>query len=98
MRRDRNHPSIYCWSFGNEIPEANGYSECERWMKLQADFIRTIDSSLLVTCGGMFMPKCVTVGGSQGGPLQKPALDVSVGEHRRLFESLMLTLDIVSIY
>ncbi|MCI9192269.1 MAG: glycoside hydrolase family 2 protein [Acutalibacter muris] len=97
MRRDRNHPSIYCWSFGNEIPEANGYSECERWMKLQADFIRTIDSSRLVTCGGMFMPKCITVGGSQGGPLQKPDLYVSDEEHLRLFESMIHNLDIVSI-
>ena len=95
MRRDRNHPSVYCWSFGNEIPETNGYSGCEYWTKLQADFIRTLDSSRFVTCGGMFMPKCITVNGALGGPPQKPDLYVSDEEHLRLFKSMISSLDIV---
>lgn len=97
IRRDRNHPSIYCWSFGNEIPETNGYSDCEYWTKLQADYIRTLDSTRLVTCGGMFMPKCITVDGSMSGPPQKPDLYVSDEEHFRLFKSMIDNLDIVSI-
>ncbi len=97
MRRDRNHPSVYCWSFGNEIPETNGYSGCEYWTKLQADFIRRLDNSRLVTCGGMFMPKCITVNGALGGPPQKPDLYVSDEEHLRLFKSMISSLDIVSI-
>lgn len=95
--RDRNHPCIYCWSFGNEIPEANGYSECEHWMKLQADYIRTLDNTRLVTCGGMFMPKCITVGGVMEGPPMKPDLFVSDDEHLRLFKSMIDNLDIVSL-
>lgn len=97
IRRDRNHPSVYCWSFGNEIPEANGYSDCEYWMKVQADFIRTLDSTRLVTCGGMFMPKCITVEGAASGPPQKSDLYVSDEEHLRLFGSMIDNLDIVSI-
>ena len=95
--RDRNHPSIYCWSFGNEIPEANGYSNCESWMKVQADYIRTLDSTRLVTCGGMFMPNCITVPDSTDDPPQKPDLYVSDEEHLRLFRSMIDNLDIVSI-
>ena len=41
IRRDRNHPCVYCWSFGNEIPEANGAANAEYWMQAQADFIRS---------------------------------------------------------
>lgn len=97
IRRDRNHPCIYCWSFGNEIIEANGFSDCEHWMKLQADFIRTLDRTRLVTCGGMFMPKSITVPDSMGGPPQKPDLYVSDEEHVRRFRSMIDQLDIVSL-
>lgn len=97
IRRDRNHPSVYCWSFGNEIPEANGYSECEYWTKLQADFIRSLDSTRLVTCGGMFMPRCITVDDTHGGMPKKPDPYVSDEEHVRRFKSMIDNLDVVSI-
>lgn len=95
--RDRNHPCVYCWSFGNEIPEANGYGDCEKWMKVQADYIRSLDPTRLVTCGGMFMPKCITVDGSMGGPPSKPDPYVSDEEHVRRFTSMIGQLDIVSL-
>ncbi len=41
--RDRNHPSIYCWSIGNEINEMNGNSNGAYWAKVQADFVRALD-------------------------------------------------------
>ena len=43
VRRDRNHPSIYSWSIGNEISEMNGNSEGAYWAKVQADYVRALD-------------------------------------------------------
>ena len=100
MRRDRNHPSVYCWSFGNEIQEANGYSNGEYWMKEMADFIRSLDASRLVTCGGMFLPKDMTCDGFPGGPGGPPArVDpyASVEETNRRWISMISNLDIVSL-
>ena len=100
VRRDRNHPSVYCWSFGNEIQEANGYSNCEYWMKTQADWIRTLDPTRLVTCGGMFLPKNMTCDGFPGGPGGPPArIDpyASEEETNRRWISMISNLDIVSL-
>ncbi|MGI6172579.1 MAG: glycoside hydrolase family 2 TIM barrel-domain containing protein [Christensenellales bacterium] len=49
VKRDRNHPSVYCWSIGNEIPEITGKSDGARWTKLQADYVRSLDSTRPVT-------------------------------------------------
>ena len=98
--RDRNHPSVYCWSFGNEIQEANGYSNCEYWMKVQADWIRELDPTRLVTCGGMFLPKNMTCDGFPGGPGGPPArIDpyASEEETNRRWISMIDNLDIVSL-
>lgn len=54
--RDRNHPSVFIWSCGNEIAESNGSSHGEYWLKLQVDLIHSLDPSRPVTCGGMFLP------------------------------------------
>ncbi len=100
VRRDRNHPSVYCWSFGNEIQEANGYSNCEYWMKAQADWIRELDSTRLVTCGGMFLPKNMTCDGFPGGPGGPPArIDPYANEEEtnRRWISMISNLDIVSL-
>ena len=100
VRRDRNHPSVYCWSFGNEIQEANGYSNCEYWMKAQADWIRTLDPSRLVTCGGMFLPKDLTCDGFPGGPGgPPPRIDpyADKDETNRRWISMISNLDIVSL-
>jgi len=41
--RDRNHPCIYCWSIGNEVPELLGVSDGAYWAKVQADYVRSLD-------------------------------------------------------
>lgn len=49
VKRDRNHPSVYCWSIGNEIPEMTGKSDGHTWAKKQADFVRSLDPTRPVT-------------------------------------------------
>lgn len=97
IRRDRNHPCVYCWSFGNEIPEANGAANAEYWMQAQADFIRSLDSTRLVTCGGMFMPECLKANPEPSGPPTKPDPYCSDEEHARRFKAMISHLDIVSL-
>ena len=97
IRRDRNHPCVYCWSFGNEIPEANGAANAEYWMQAQADFIRSLDSTRLVTCGGMFMPECLKANPEPSGPPTKPAPYCSDEEHAPRFKAMISHLDIVSL-
>lgn len=41
--RDRNHPCVYGWSIGNEIPELLGVSNGVYWTEIQADFVRSLD-------------------------------------------------------
>ena len=48
IRRDRNHPSVIFWSIGNEIPE-RGKPEGARLAHEQADYIRSLDSTRLIT-------------------------------------------------
>ena len=101
MRRDRNHPSVYCWSFGNEIQEAmSGHSDAVYWTKAQADFIRTIDSTRLVTNGGMFLPKHMTCDGFPGGPGGPPTVaDPYMTEELQeaCWREMVDCLDIVSL-
>ncbi|MCC8067798.1 MAG: DUF4982 domain-containing protein [Clostridiales bacterium] len=50
IRRDRNHPSIFLYSIGNEIPDqvrAEGRDTC-RWL---VDICHEEDDTRLVTCG-----------------------------------------------
>ena len=49
VKRDRNHPSVYCWSIGNEIPEITGKSNGALWAKRQADLVRSLDPTRPVT-------------------------------------------------
>ena len=49
VKRDRNHPSIYCWSIGNEIPEITGKSDGAYWARVQADFVRSLDHTRPIT-------------------------------------------------
>ncbi len=49
VKRDRNHPCVYCWSVGNEIPEMTGKSDGHYWAKVQADYVRSIDPTRPVT-------------------------------------------------
>lgn len=47
--RDRNHPSVFCWSVGNEVTEAGGSSEGAKLARMQSDYVRSLDSSRPVT-------------------------------------------------
>jgi beta-galactosidase len=46
--RDRNHPSVFMWSIGNEIPERGDHSAIET-AKMLANAIKKIDSDRPVT-------------------------------------------------
>jgi beta-galactosidase len=100
VRRDRNHPSIYCWSFGNEIAETRGLADGEPLAKAQAAFIRSLDNTRLVTCGGMFLPKGQTCDGFPGGPGGPPSVDnvyVRPEEEHRRWAAIVDCLDVVSL-
>jgi beta-galactosidase len=49
VKRDRNHPSVIMWSIGNEVSERTGVSDGYTWCQKQADFIRSLDNTRLVT-------------------------------------------------
>ncbi len=49
VKRDRNHPSVFMWSIGNEIPEQFD-SSGTRIARELADAIRELDSTRLITC------------------------------------------------
>ena len=51
IRRDRNHPCIFCYSIGNEIIEFDGASDGILWGKRQADLIRSLDPTRPITSG-----------------------------------------------
>ncbi|GAA3768489.1 beta-galactosidase GalA [Flavobacterium ginsengiterrae] len=51
MERDRNHPSIFCWSVGNEEWNIEGNITGERITNIMQDFAKTIDSTRSVTVG-----------------------------------------------
>lgn len=53
--RDRNHPSIYCWSNGNEIRETSGGSNGAYWNRVLIEKTKQLDPTRCVTCGGMFI-------------------------------------------
>lgn len=101
VRRDRNHPSVYCWSFGNEITEATGsLPSGPYWVKAQADFIRSLDPTRLVTCGGMFLPKVLTCDGFPGGPGGPPTVAsryCTEEEQVTRWKEMIGNLDIVSL-
>lgn len=100
MRRDRNHPSVYCWSFGNEISESDGRSDGVYWTKVMAAYIRSLDNTRLVTNGGMFMPRHLVDDGSNagmGGPpmMRNPYMDQE--QQTKDFREMIDCLDIVSL-
>lgn len=51
MKRDRNHPSIFCWSVGNEEWNIEGNIVGERITNVMQDFAKSIDSTRPVTVG-----------------------------------------------
>jgi beta-galactosidase len=51
IERDRNHPSIFCWSVGNEEWNIEGNSVGERITNVMQGFTKSIDSTRPVTVG-----------------------------------------------
>ncbi|RED26790.1 beta-galactosidase [Flavobacterium cutihirudinis] len=51
MKRDRNHPSIFCWSVGNEEWNIEGNIVGERITNVMQDFAKSIDATRPVTVG-----------------------------------------------
>ncbi|QLC65081.1 DUF4982 domain-containing protein [Flavobacterium sp. LPB0248] len=51
MERDRNHPSIFCWSVGNEEWQIEGGIIGERITNVMQDFSKSIDPTRPVTVG-----------------------------------------------
>ena len=51
VRRDRNHPSVFMWSIGNEILEQREAKEGPRMAKQLNDFVKEIDTPRPTTCG-----------------------------------------------
>lgn len=47
--RDRNHPSVFCWSVGNELTEMGGMSEGPALVKMLAAYVRELDPTRPVT-------------------------------------------------
>lgn len=55
VKRDRNHPSIIIWSIGNEVAERAGVSDGAAWARRQADYVRSLDPTRLVTSALPFL-------------------------------------------
>ncbi|MHC0440378.1 beta-galactosidase GalA [Flavobacterium sp. 3-210] len=51
IKRDRNHPSIFCWSVGNEEWNVEGNIVGERITNVMQNFVKSIDSTRPVTVG-----------------------------------------------
>ena len=51
IERDRNHPSIFCWSVGNEEWNIEGNIVGERITNVMQEFAKSIDSTRSVTVG-----------------------------------------------
>jgi beta-galactosidase len=51
IERDRNHPSIFCWSVGNEEWNIEGGIVGERITNVMQEFTKSIDSTRPVTVG-----------------------------------------------
>jgi len=51
IERDRNHPSIFCWSVGNEEWNIEGNIVGERVTNVMQNFAKSIDSTRPVTVG-----------------------------------------------
>lgn len=67
VRRDRNHPSVFLWSIGNEIPEGLGSPAGAEWARRQADLVRSLDPTRPVTSALMGDIFAVMEGASGGG-------------------------------
>ncbi|SMP74847.1 beta-galactosidase [Neorhodopirellula lusitana] len=56
VRRDRNHPSVFMWSIGNEILEQHSAKDGNRIAKQLNDYVKEIDTTRPTTCGFNWWP------------------------------------------
>ena len=97
IRRDRNHPSVILWSIGNEIPESSKPVGAEL-AKLQADFIRSIDSSRLITSAvNSLTPDKDGYFAQLGVSGYNYAADKYVSDHKRLPDRIILSTESFSL-
>ncbi len=54
--RDRNHPSVFMWSIGNEILEQGNAKEGNRIAKLLNGYVKSLDTTRPTTCGFNYYP------------------------------------------
>jgi beta-galactosidase len=57
-RRDRNHPSVFMWSIGNEIKEQKSGEEGAKLGKALTDIFHREDPTRLTTCGNNNLQAC----------------------------------------
>ncbi len=58
IRRDRNHPSLFLWSIGNEIYDTHADAHGQEITRRLVDYVRAHDpkGNALITIGSNFMP------------------------------------------
>lgn len=56
VRRDRNHPSVFMWSIGNEILEQSKAKEGNLIAKNLNDYVKAIDTTRPTSCGFNWWP------------------------------------------
>jgi len=66
VKRDRNHPSVFLWSIGNEIPEGLGSPAGAALAQGQADLVRSLDPTRPVTSALLGDIFAMTEGASEG--------------------------------
>ena len=49
IRRDRNHPSVFCWSLGNEVWDIQGTAQGATVMQTMQNLAHSLDSTRLCT-------------------------------------------------
>jgi beta-galactosidase len=97
VRRDRNHASVILWSIGNEIPERSKTVGAEL-AKLQADFIRNIDSSRLITSAvNSLDPDKDAYFARLDVSGYNYAVDKYVSDHKRLPDRIILSTESFSL-
>ena len=84
VRRDRNHPSVICWSIGNEIPpiEMNEVGNAPELVQLFTGLVRQMDPTRPVTQG------CFIAAGLTKGI--HPYLDFNDFHYNRLYAQAKL--------
>lgn len=76
IKRDRNHPSVFMWSLGNEV---RGWKPAQQ--KLLANFVRQLDSTRPITQGEGAHGKHVDVAGFNGHGEYVGAIESSHTRH-----------------